>query len=83
MIAGAYEVVHVLREAAAFTDREWASLVERANKVTAEDPKFAGDMLGRYREIYRAQAEKMGLPDSLAERFVARRIEEEKVARPR
>lgn len=81
MIAAGHEVVHVLREAGAFTDAEWSSLVERADKVTAEDPEFTDDMLGRYREIYRAQAEKMGLPDSLAERFVARRVEEEKVAR--
>lgn len=76
---GAHEVVHVLREAGAFEDSEWASLVARANKIGAEGGALSESMVVQYQDFYRAQTK--GMPEKLANAFVSRRIEEEKVAR--
>lgn len=71
---GAHEIVHVLRNADAFTDTEWAALVERARKVGVRIDRT------RYEAVYMAQARELRLSPDLARQYVARRIEEEMVA---
>lgn len=74
---GAHEVVHVLRGAGAFTDAEWASLSERARKVTGD----LGGNISAYRRYFEAQADLQRMPDALKRQFVERMVEEEMVAR--
>ena len=78
---GAHEVVHVLKNAGAFTDAEWGSLVERAKKLDLRSELESEGLISQYESAYDAQARKMGLDPDLREAFVARRIEEELVAR--
>lgn len=78
---GAHEIVHALRNAGAFTDEEWAALVERAGKIDIPGEMNLLGLTTAYTREARKQAARMGLTGDLANEFVARRVEEEQVAR--
>ena len=78
---GSHEIVHALRNAGAFTDEEWAALVERAGKIDIPGEMNLLGLTTAYTREARKQAARIGLTGDLASEFVARRVEEEQVAR--
>lgn len=86
---GYHETVHVIRELGGFTDEEWASLLDRADKIgideqiTVRDEATGIDIaaLPYYARAYADQAREIGLTGIAANAYVNERLNQERVAK--